>query len=465
MRTLGVAVRCDGDERIGAGHVARCLPLAVALAQRGWSAVFVGRYSGLAAWLIDAAGVATQAPEAAAPCGVDPARWDAAIVDDYGLAPAEICELAAGLPVTTLGEAPRCPRAGVLVDYHLDRAGEAPTETELPGPAYAPLDPAIAGARRERPTVERVLVAVGGGEAGRALVTGVAEEVRQAFPAARLTVGSGVEVDGADVLPFPGGLRQAIADCDIAVSGAGLTAYELACAGVPAVLVEIASNQRRVVVGSVAAGTALAISAGGKWRPELAGALGRLARPEVRDALATAGMAAFDGAGAARAAAALERRWRAGPPARPLLRAAGPGDGERLLAWRNDPDVRERSFSSAPVSGDEHATWLGRTLADPQRLLLVVEEDGGTALGQVRLDRDGGVAAVSIGLAAAARGRGLGRAALEEAVRLAGQLGIERLEARIKPDNAASLAAFAAAGFAAEACNSQAGETIMVRVV
>lgn len=454
-------MRCDGDdESVGAGHVARCLPVAQALAQRGWVPTFVGRYTGLAAWLIDRAGVRVEACSDAAPCGVDRHRWTAAIVDTYHAPIPEICALATELAVTTVAEARRCPNAGVVLDYHLDRAGEPVTERELPGPGFAPLDPALVRARHPRPDVGTVLIAVGGGAAGRPLAVGIADEVKLAFPAARIIAGSGVSIDGVDELPFPSSIHDAIAECDIAVSAAGFTAYELACAGVPAVLLEIAPNQRRVARASAAAGTALTLEKHAAWRPTLARALGQLADRTMRTALTAAGVSAFDGLGAARAAAELERRWRGDTPATLLLRAAGHSDSAWLLALRNDPAARTWSFSPTRVSVDEHAGWLERTLADPRRILLIVERDG-DQLGQVRLDVDGPTAAVSITVAASARRRGVGRAALRETTRLAAQLGIERLEAHIMSGNAASLQAFAAAGFTGSPCASP-GDKLVV---
>lgn len=457
---MRLALRCDGNETIGAGHVARCLPLATAFAQRGWTPVFVGRYTGLAQWLIERAGIGSEAPVDVLPSGVDPQRWAAAIVDDYHIRSSAICALAAELPVATMAEARRCPGSGIVVDYHLDRAGEPVTKGELPGPRFAPLDPGLLGARRTRAEVGRVLIVVGGGVVGRPLVIAIVNEVRQVFPGARIVVGSGVSIEGVDELPFPSGLQDAIATCDVAVSAAGFTAYELACAGVPAVLVEIAPNQRRVARASAAAGTALSIEAKGRWRPALARVLRRLGEREVRDSLTAAGTSAFDGVGAARGAAALERRWRGDPPSALILRAAGQTDAARLLAWRNDPSANRWFSSSTRVSTDQHVAWLEQTLADPNRILLIIEGDE-QPLGQVRLDLDGPSATVSITVDAGTRGRGVGRAALDETTRLAGQLGLERLEARIKPGNAASLAAFAAAGFAAWASDRSSGETLL----
>lgn len=130
------------------------------------------------------------------------------------------------------------------------------------------------------------------------------------------------------------------------------------------------------------------------------------------------------------------------------LRPAGPEDENRLLNWRNDPSTREASFTQGEVAADEHRAWLARKLRDPGCALLIIEEDG-RPLGQVRLDRlTADLADISIGLAPEARGRGLGRSALvltaAEAPRL---LGVATLRALVKHDNEQSLRAFRAAGF------------------
>jgi hypothetical protein len=302
-----VSIRCDGHEGIGAGHLARCLPLAHELARRGLEPELTGSFDGLAAWLAEHSGLPVRAPHPGAPCGVDLAVA-AAIVDGYDFDPAELCALAERVPVGTLAEGRRCHDAGVWVDYHLDRAGEPATERLLPGPAYAPVDPGLAGLARPGDEVRRVLIAVGGGAAARDLVADLAAAVREAFPGCRLLIGSGAEVEGPDVerLPFPAPLRDAVAGADLAVSAAGLTAYELACAGLPAVILQVVDNQRRVAEGCAKAGIALVA---GEGHLALREALQRARDPEVRGRLRTAGMATFDGRGAARSVAGLLERW------------------------------------------------------------------------------------------------------------------------------------------------------------
>jgi RimJ/RimL family protein N-acetyltransferase len=131
------------------------------------------------------------------------------------------------------------------------------------------------------------------------------------------------------------------------------------------------------------------------------------------------------------------------------LREATPADASNLLTWRNDRATREASFSSAEISMDRHVAWLESKLADRNASRLWVALAGEAAVGTARVDRlDAGTAEVHIAVAPQHRGRGLAaqilRAVLDEvaAVRFA-----ERLHARVKSDNEASLRAFRSAGF------------------
>jgi len=311
--SLRISIRADGDDRIGAGHVARCLPLASALSGLGHRPVFVGTYGGLAAQLLARAGLESLPTDTEAPAGVSPTTCDAVIVDSYEIPADEICLLACQRHVATLAEAQRCPRSGVLIDYHLDRLGQTPTDRLLPGPAYAPIDPRFAAARRPRETVARALVTTGGGMVGDHLLESAIDGLRTVFPGAAVlsTSAGGTEHPGVEVLPRTSRLWEVLEGVDIAVSAAGLTAYELACAGVPAVLVAVAENQRRVARASATAGTALAVDASGDdLGPRLRGSLSALLDPVRRAALAARGTELLDGRGALRAAVGLVTCWK-----------------------------------------------------------------------------------------------------------------------------------------------------------
>jgi len=130
-------------------------------------------------------------------------------------------------------------------------------------------------------------------------------------------------------------------------------------------------------------------------------------------------------------------------------REATEADAELLLGWRNDPRTRQSSRSTAVVALDEHLAWLRGVLADPERLLLVVEHEE-APVGTVRFDRrDGDGWEVSITLAPESRGRGLSGAVLAEGERAArDRLGVRTVLAAVHLDNTASAKLFERAGYA-----------------
>jgi UDP-2,4-diacetamido-2,4,6-trideoxy-beta-L-altropyranose hydrolase len=129
------------------------------------------------------------------------------------------------------------------------------------------------------------------------------------------------------------------------------------------------------------------------------------------------------------------------------LRPAGPADCDQVWIWRNDPETRKASFNSAEIQWDIHERWFNDALHREDRKLFVIVADE-TSVGTGRLDIVGHEAAVSIHLAREWRGRGVGSSALRALAELAfRELRLDRLLASVKPDNHASLAAFAKAGF------------------
>jgi RimJ/RimL family protein N-acetyltransferase len=130
------------------------------------------------------------------------------------------------------------------------------------------------------------------------------------------------------------------------------------------------------------------------------------------------------------------------------IRRAGPSDGLDLLAWRNDPVTRSHARETEVIDEASHLAWFARTLADSRRLLFIGEEEGGK-VGMVRFDQkaDGGWE-ISINVAPAMRGRGIGSRLLAAALEgFAGEFGAQPLEAYVRSNNPASLAVFRRNGF------------------
>jgi RimJ/RimL family protein N-acetyltransferase len=132
------------------------------------------------------------------------------------------------------------------------------------------------------------------------------------------------------------------------------------------------------------------------------------------------------------------------------VRRATMADAELLLRWANDPVTRAAGFRPEPIALSEHLAWLERRLASPGCRVYIGLRDG-VPVGQTRLDRgESGATEVSIAVAPEARGRGVGRgllAATMAAGRADAGLGVVTFSARVRPDNAASVALFRGAGF------------------
>ena len=174
-----------------------------------------------------------------------------------------------------------------------------------------------------------------------------------------------------------------------ASSGAAVTAYEAACAGVPALLVVLAANQERV---------------GRAFAPHMVVVDGRAAFDAARavthllaSRLAEDGPALVDGYGATRVRDALLALERGDPPPpvqryRPATRA----DAADLLAWRNHPATRaarlRRTRSPRRARGVADACWRRRPHAARRAA-------GGSAIASVRFDRSGDEAELDPGRA------------------------------------------------------------------
>jgi L-amino acid N-acyltransferase YncA len=125
------------------------------------------------------------------------------------------------------------------------------------------------------------------------------------------------------------------------------------------------------------------------------------------------------------------------------LRPARPDDCEAIWRWNFAPDVRARSRRSEAVAFADHARWFARRLADGHAPIWVIEHHG-VDVGVVRLDPTShGRARISIALAAPARSRGIGRAAVAAAC----SRWRRPIVAEVFADNVASRACFESCGF------------------
>lgn len=137
------------------------------------------------------------------------------------------------------------------------------------------------------------------------------------------------------------------------------------------------------------------------------------------------------------------------------LRALRPDDQDRLLAWRNSPEVAAYMYSDHVISPEEHARWFAAIAGDERRDYRIIEADG-APVGLANfydIDRAHGRASLALYLAdPSARGRGVGGMVdylmIERAF---GELGLRKLWCEVLASNEAGWKLHLRHGFVQEA--------------
>lgn len=89
------------------------------------------------------------------------------------------------------------------------------------------------------------------------------------------------------------------------------------------------------------------------------------------------------------------------------MRRAAIEDSQTLFDWRNDPDTRKVSRNSYSIAWDNHLSWMEKTVAAKDSILLIAIVDS-QEVGTVRWDEVApNVWEASITIAPESRGKGL----------------------------------------------------------
>jgi UDP-2,4-diacetamido-2,4,6-trideoxy-beta-L-altropyranose hydrolase len=457
----GVLFRVDGSERIGAGHLVRCLAIANELMERGIGATFLvaDTTRPFRAWIRDAGHelLDQQDEKSLYARGF---RW--VVVDHYGLEAGWIeanRDIAAHwLAIDDLADRPLL--VDILVNPNPWAAGQDYADLARPGTrlllglGYAPIRRELVAARgrpRAFGRVERVLVALGGGSSSGAARTAIVA-TRQALPDVRIDVVSGpggeVAPDRGDAIDPGISVRTAVsgaelatlmATADLAIGAGGTSSWERCLFGLPAIVVQLADNQAPVAAALAQAGAAVDLGrAEAVSVDRMAEVVCELAGdPEARKRMSDQARQLVDGRGAVRIANILEGVQ---------IRTAIQRDSSLLWTWANDSVTRANSFDPTAIPKPRHEAWFAERLADPRTLLLIGENSTGP-VGQVRFDL-GATVEVSISVAPDRRDELLGELLLEAGLNELRRRGERRdVLARVKPDNQPSRRLFEAAGF------------------
>ena len=251
---LELHIYTEGDQQRGLGHLSRCSAYAAAWRQLG----------GTVQWIVDGDALARQmlcheqtdwcAWQEEPLISARPAAW--ALVDSYSASLPALQQMSQHYPrFCCLDDTNRlaypngwvihsAPGAPLVVD------GEA---TWRWGPTWHLLRPAFLqqpGRSTTAHEITNILLMMGGSDI-RNLLPRVASLLRKQFPLAtiHMVCNHATPTLPADVIRHENlddrQMATLMQTCDIAISAAGQTTYELAAMGLPSILIGVAENQRR----------------------------------------------------------------------------------------------------------------------------------------------------------------------------------------------------------------------------
>ena len=457
-----LAIRADAGNRIGTGHIMRCLAIAQEWIDRGGGVIF------LCAAIPDA--LATKVRETGAEVSIISEEAEATaetcrnlrvhvlLVDSYTVEdawwaalPGDAPFLTAAIndfrePMHTGADLRISPRVSAIPgephsgsDYFLIRSEILREDCSTTPPANA----------------ARVLLVLGGADPDN-IGPGVLRELLAASEEAiiRVIVGPAAtnlndfllistEEKRVQIVQSPPSMREHFLWADTAVVSPSTTAFEVLHHGLPTGLVVIAGNQVEVGAELVSGGLALQLAD----RRESAAPLDSHALRSLfhdgnaRKELADRASAFVDGKGAGRVCDAL------GLP-RVTYHPVTEEDTDLTWRWANDPGSRAASFSSEKIPIETHRDWLAGRIRSGAPTWIA--KDGmGIPLAFVRFDsgeEDAWV--ISLNLAPESRGKGLSPLIVAGAVSEMRRLRPDTvIDAWIRRENIASQRCFTRAGF------------------
>ena len=489
-----VLIRVDSSSRIGTGHVSRCLRLAEELKLKGARVMFLcADLSGNISSSISDLGFeielfespvceeamdSIESPWPTKAQIIDASQtsnWaksrntEVVVVDQYALSELWESQLASnGLRVIALDDLPGKRHASALVirpgvsltAFDIHELGD--NVRQLAGPRYAMIPKEFCEARKskQRPNAsgsKRVLVYFGGSDESNAseqVVDGIIQSgISECF--IELVLGSGnshFEVLNKKYEAAPNvtvhrslsSLSEIISLCDAAVGAGGVSAFERAAAGLPAILFSLSENQ--IAVCTELANLGMALYFGGFDSFNIDDFISQFSDfmqelPTFREASNSPTI--IDCLGVKRIAELVH------PSSSTHLRVrlARPSDLGTYFGWVNEPSVRRNSLNSASIEFIEHREWFTESLGDQNVVMLLFELDS-LPIAQVRFQAREDYWSLNYSLDEIIRGRSWAKIIVRQAVNwLRSHRDLKRIDAVVKTSNSASIAALVATGF------------------
>lgn len=241
-------------------------------------------------------------------------------------------------------------------------------------------------------------------------------------------------------------MRSLMERADLCISAGGQTTYELARCGVPAISICFAHNQKRNLECWQRMGFIKYLG----WHNrkdmcvKLKSAILNLSDYQRRLIISRLGRKLIDGRGVGRIIKFILRQTKDNI----VLRNPTNKDMLDLWKWRNNLKVRNWCFNKEKISLGSHKAWFTKIMREPKVKMYIAEERG-KKIGVIRMDGSGKKALVNVNLNPHFMGHGLGA----RLIRLGTLKFLEEMKtqsdihALIEEDNQASRNAFVKAGY------------------
>ncbi|MEG8947853.1 bifunctional UDP-2,4-diacetamido-2,4,6-trideoxy-beta-L-altropyranose hydrolase/GNAT family N-acetyltransferase [Rosettibacter firmus] len=243
-------------------------------------------------------------------------------------------------------------------------------------------------------------------------------------------------------------MKELMINCDLAISAAGQTLYELAATGTPTIAIAVAENQKNNINEWHKAGFILEPIFYNDINciKKIIEQLNKLKSIRLRKKLGNNGKIKVDGKGSKKVVNHLIEKYCEEEGF--YLRKAIDIDSEPVFNLSNDPAVRQQSINKNPITWEEHLQWFNSRINDKNYLFLLAFDKDDKFIGQIRFQIEEESAIVSISITKEFRGKGLSKKIIKAACsKLFNERNIKLIVAYILPDNHASINGFKSAGF------------------
>lgn len=306
------------------------------------------------------------------------------------------------------------------------------------------------GKRNTKEKIENILISLGGTD-NAIFVSELLKKISKNFPEIKSHVISTISAPNDNCNIYSGLSSKQMADlmktCDIAISAAGQTTYELAATQTPGILVKLAENQSLNVEGWVRNG--FFEFAGNINDPEtilnILSFIKNYTEIERRECKTIKFRENFITTGSKNIVVQLLKKL---TETQLTLRPVQSYDLLNIFELSNDDEVRRLSFNSDKIDLETHTKWFNAKLSSLSTVYFIAEFYCEFA-GQVRYEINGKEAVVGISISKNFRGLSLGDKILAKSAKLLYEKHNEILKiiAYIKQENVVSQKSFEKAGY------------------